>query len=355
MSKCSICREAVYPADPQINLDGRIFHNQCAKCADCKCQINPSNFSKSEVGGTVTLFCTTHYLKRFGEAGGSYLDGSKFAKKSERDALSESVLEKASQPEFRAIDGLVVADIPEGLSYGVFASNFSEAIQQTNATPMSTSTVQDFPEEAAPLEARRKSLQTTVTPTKPITSVDFPAEAVDIDSRRRSLNSAYEQAGQTMTAAAFDFPTDDTTPLATRRSIFIPASITASEQAGGENSSQKDDHISSGSITGIPHEGAGEYTSQRGSNYKGEWSSSLMHGNGILTLSNGSVYTGEFRHSKFHGQGSLVSCHGFSFDGEFCDSKMNGPGRMTYSDGRVVVGQWVNDVLATGVSVYPDL
>ena len=90
--KCAKCKEACYPADPQINLDGKIFHSSCAKCGDCNCQLSIENFSKSESDGNVTLYCTTHYLKRFGEAGGSYLNGNKFTKKSERDTISQSVL-----------------------------------------------------------------------------------------------------------------------------------------------------------------------------------------------------------------------------------------------------------------------
>lgn len=36
MPKCKICTKAVYPMDPQINLDGSVFHKPCAKCEDCK-------------------------------------------------------------------------------------------------------------------------------------------------------------------------------------------------------------------------------------------------------------------------------------------------------------------------------
>lgn len=69
----------VYPADPQINLDGSLFHKACAKCKDCSCQITLSNFAKCETSDTTILLCKTHYLKRFKEEG-NYLGDEKFAK-----------------------------------------------------------------------------------------------------------------------------------------------------------------------------------------------------------------------------------------------------------------------------------
>jgi hypothetical protein len=82
--KCKICLKSVYPMDPQINLDGSLFHTSCAKCEDCKCQITISNFCKNENEGKVTLLCKTHYFKRFHE-GGAYIGGDKFQVKATRD------------------------------------------------------------------------------------------------------------------------------------------------------------------------------------------------------------------------------------------------------------------------------
>ena len=75
--KCAVCDKTVYPNDPQISLDGVSYHKECAKCSDCKCQITLANFCKFET----TLFCKTHYFKRFKEEG-SYLGGDKYAQKS---------------------------------------------------------------------------------------------------------------------------------------------------------------------------------------------------------------------------------------------------------------------------------
>ena len=72
---CKHCKKTVYPVDPQINLDGSVFHKSCAKCGDCQCQITLSNFSSNP--DKTLLLCKTHYLKRFKE-GGSYLGDEKF-------------------------------------------------------------------------------------------------------------------------------------------------------------------------------------------------------------------------------------------------------------------------------------
>jgi hypothetical protein len=95
--KCRVCTKAVYPMDPQLNLDGKLFHKPCAKCADCQCQITVSNFAKGESGDQITLLCKTHYFKRFHE-GGAYLGGDKYAKQAPRDKLSEGVAAAAASP-----------------------------------------------------------------------------------------------------------------------------------------------------------------------------------------------------------------------------------------------------------------
>lgn len=70
--------------DPQINIDGGLFHKPCAKCADCNCQLTLSNFVKNDTGDETLLLCKTHHLKRFHEQG-SYIGADKYKVKSERD------------------------------------------------------------------------------------------------------------------------------------------------------------------------------------------------------------------------------------------------------------------------------
>ena len=86
-TSCKICSKAIYPMDPQINLDGSKFHKTCAKCGECGCQITLSNFTKNESNDQTMLLCKIHYFKRFHE-GGSYVGGDKYRTKSQRDIQS---------------------------------------------------------------------------------------------------------------------------------------------------------------------------------------------------------------------------------------------------------------------------
>jgi hypothetical protein len=81
---CLTCAKAVYPMDKQVNLDGRFYHQQCAKCADCGGNITVKNFTSIEEQGKLILLCKTHYMKRFQESGGIYAGGDKFAKQTTR-------------------------------------------------------------------------------------------------------------------------------------------------------------------------------------------------------------------------------------------------------------------------------
>lgn len=102
-TRCKICSKAIYPMDPQINLDGSKFHKTCAKCGECGCQITLSNFTKNESNDQTMLLCKIHYFKRFHE-GGSYVGGDKYRAKSQRDIQSALKLDNLS-------DNLADADV----------------------------------------------------------------------------------------------------------------------------------------------------------------------------------------------------------------------------------------------------
>jgi hypothetical protein len=103
--KCAVCDKTVYPNDPQIALDGVNYHKECAKCSDCKCQITLANFCKFET----TLFCKTHYFKRFSEEG-SYLGGDKYAQKSGVARAAAAPVSEASVPSEAAGSEAVVSE-----------------------------------------------------------------------------------------------------------------------------------------------------------------------------------------------------------------------------------------------------
>jgi len=98
MTGCKICSKSVYPVDPQINLDGSLFHKTCAKCADCSCQIGLDNFAAVNSPEEFILLCKTHYSKRFSETGGSYPGGDKYAVKNTRDVNASAVSAAAKDP-----------------------------------------------------------------------------------------------------------------------------------------------------------------------------------------------------------------------------------------------------------------
>lgn len=93
MPACKVCTKSVYPMDPQVNLDGTIFHKACAKCQDCNCQISLSNFTKNETKDTFTLLCKTHYFKRFRE-NGSYPGAEQFQKNVNRNETAAILVQK---------------------------------------------------------------------------------------------------------------------------------------------------------------------------------------------------------------------------------------------------------------------
>jgi len=64
--------------EKSINLDGNVYHNEHAKCADCTCQITLANFTVTDQGeaGKI-LLCKTHYDARV-KKGEGFGDESKF-------------------------------------------------------------------------------------------------------------------------------------------------------------------------------------------------------------------------------------------------------------------------------------
>ena len=104
-TKCAGCSRIVYANDPQIVLDGITYHKECAKCSDCRCQITIQNFTKS---GT-TLYCKTHYFKKFNEEG-TYLGGEKYNQKSSQGAFGTKKMNIVSgMPDAIAASGEVMS------------------------------------------------------------------------------------------------------------------------------------------------------------------------------------------------------------------------------------------------------
>ncbi len=95
-AKCHACNKTVYRMDPQINLDGVVFHKPCAKCEECQCQITLANFTKDYAKEKkITLLCKTHYAsKRNREGGSTYMGVERVAVKptgSDTDKRPDSI------------------------------------------------------------------------------------------------------------------------------------------------------------------------------------------------------------------------------------------------------------------------
>lgn len=86
--------------------------------------------------------------------------------------------------------------------------------------------------------------------------------------------------------------------------------------------------------------------------YEGEWKAGRYHGRGVLTTSDGNIYEGNiFVEGKIKGRGKITYAQGGTYEGDFKEVfedgvthyKRSGYGVMTYPDGHVFDGKWVND------------
>ena len=99
----------------------------------------------------------------------------------------------------------------------------------------------------------------------------------------------------------------------------------------------------------------GEYTSDSGDIYIGEWKNDEMHGQGTYHYSDGSVYTGEWKNNDMHGQGTYNYSDGSEYTGEWKNDDMHGQGTYNYSDGGAYTGEWKNDERSgDGIFTYKD-
>ena len=86
--------------------------------------------------------------------------------------------------------------------------------------------------------------------------------------------------------------------------------------------------------------------------YEGEWKAGRYHGRGVLKTSDGNIYEGNiFVEGKIMGRGKITYAQGGTYEGDFKEVfedgvthyKRSGYGVMTYPDGHMFDGKWVND------------
>ena len=95
-----------------------------------------------------------------------------------------------------------------------------------------------------------------------------------------------------------------------------------------------------GCVKGNCKNGYGEFVSQSGVRYKGNYSNGYRSGNGSLIWPNGSKYRGNFRTGKFHGRGIFYWEDGTKYDGNWEFGLQNGKGIKTLPSGSVIKGEF---------------
>ena len=88
--------------------------------------------------------------------------------------------------------------------------------------------------------------------------------------------------------------------------------------------------------------------------YVGQLKKNLKNGQGTMTYSNGNIYEGEWIDDKKNGHGIMTYSNGAVYEGEWVDDKKNGQGIITWSEsGSVYKGAWTDDKKnGQGVMIY---
>lgn len=72
--------------------------------------------------------------------------------------------------------------------------------------------------------------------------------------------------------------------------------------------------------------------------YTGYVANYRMNGQGKLTFENGDVYEGDFVNGVFNGQGTFTAKTGWSYVGQFKNGQVDGQGKLTAKDKKVYQG-----------------
>ncbi|TNV81051.1 hypothetical protein FGO68_gene14530 [Halteria grandinella] len=89
--------------------------------------------------------------------------------------------------------------------------------------------------------------------------------------------------------------------------------------------------------------GMGRHQLSQGNCYEGEWKDNIKNGAGTYTWPNGDSYEGDWKDDKRQGQGIYKWPSGDKHSGEWQNGNRHGLGRYTNSSGVYEEGQWEND------------
>ena len=192
MSKCLVCLKAVYPNDPQIKVDGSLYHHSCAKCEDCGkdstifplpkflftslgCQITVANFTR--VDGH--LLCRIHYMKKVMEAGGKHGGDERFRTNNEKfkQYVTKNVEKQTDPPEMNSTSTLIMKTELHDAS----TENINEIESRSNNEDRDT----EIPPESSP-QGPKASLPTVETLLQELEALRL--ELANERERRRALD-----------------------------------------------------------------------------------------------------------------------------------------------------------------------
>ena len=106
-------------------------------------------------------------------------------------------------------------------------------------------------------------------------------------------------------------------------------------------------------ISGDCVNGYGNFVSESGHNYVGDFKDGVRYGQGTYTWSNGAKYVGGFKNDLMHGQGTLNYAEGNLYVGGWKNGVRYGQGTLTYPNDTQYEGEW-NEFEFQGTVTYPD-
>ncbi|EQA46194.1 MORN repeat protein [Leptospira broomii serovar Hurstbridge str. 5399] len=99
--------------------------------------------------------------------------------------------------------------------------------------------------------------------------------------------------------------------------------------------------------------GNGEFRSQKGERYFGEWSWGKKNGYGIYSYANGDVYEGHFSANVKEGFGAFSWKGGVRYIGQWEKGEPSGKGKLILNDGKLVLdGEYRKGVIYQGKGMY---
>lgn len=101
--------------------------------------------------------------------------------------------------------------------------------------------------------------------------------------------------------------------------------------------------------------GTGTFHFASGECYEGSWFENQLQGYGVLSAPNAGEYSGDFSGSKKNGNGTFTWLNGDNYVGSWVDDAMSGAGTYTFSDGRILDGEFENNSFSSGLYSFENI